>query len=342
MLRVADRDAAVAFWEGRGAQVISPDGPGAKFVGFGAYRDTEHFALELAQVSPDSTTKLVNSAVSYIGLSMLLPQQPSDAEDTDIPDDPLARFLAARAAKPWSMQDASGAVDALRGAEGLEVKSVASAPGIPTLPCPAPDPALDPTLLSTLTLTLTLTPSPSPSPPHPHPHPRLHSHSYPHSHPDPCPRPHPNPNPNPDPGDPLAQFSLRTSSVEMLAATASFYSDVLCMSEVGAPSETQRCFRYGALPGGALEGVPVTLVFRVEDGLVGDPASTQECFDHIAISCVDVDAASAHINGNEGGEAPLAPVILEPCDMFGTRIMGVSDPNGYKVYLVEEAGFRSG
>ena len=72
---------------------------------------------------------------------------------------------------------------------------------------------------------------------------------------------------------------------------------------------------------------------------------------------MDVDAASAEISG----ETPLAPVILPVSDMFGTRILGVEDPNGYvpartpvasphqpnhrfsryKVYFVEEAGFRN-
>ena len=28
--------------------------------------------------------------------------------------------------------------------------------------------------------------------------------------------------------------------------------------------------------------------------------------------------------------------------MFGTTIMGLEDPNGYKIYLVEEASFRAG
>ena len=35
-------------------------------------------------------------------------------------------------------------------------------------------------------------------------------------------------------------------------------------------------------------------------------------------------------------------MILEPCAMFGTKIMGLEDPNGYKIYLVEEASFRAG
>jgi predicted esterase len=66
-------------------------------------------------------------------------------------------------------------------------------------------------------------------------------------------------------------------------------------------------------------------------------AAGVECFDHLAICCSDIGAAFAHIV-----EGSLAPVILEPCDMFGTKIMGLEDPNGYKVYLVEEGSFRAG
>jgi hypothetical protein len=27
---------------------------------------------------------------------------------------------------------------------------------------------------------------------------------------------------------------------------------------------------------------------------------------------------------------------MDPCPMFGTQIMGLIDPNGYKVFLVEQ------
>ena len=58
------------------------------------------------------------------------------------------------------------------------------------------------------------------------------------------------------------------------------------MKEVGAPSETQRAFRYSPLPGGALVGVPATLVFRVEEGGATPSVDSVESFDHLAISCV--------------------------------------------------------
>jgi hypothetical protein len=33
-------------------------------------------------------------------------------------------------------------------------------------------------------------------------------------------------------------------------------------------------------------------------------------------------------------------VFLEPKPMFGTVVMGVKDPSGHRLFLVEEAGFR--
>ena len=280
MLRTANVSEAVAFWEGRGARVLSGSGkvtpsgrvgPGAAFVGYGAYRDTEHFALELSPL-PANAKSLGNTALQFVGVSMLLPSPPSnddDANDDDASandgdvDDPLARFLAQRSLKSWEVEDPD---------DLFRVRSVASAPG-----------------------------------------------------------------------DPFARFVLRSKSKAALLKTVDFYCDVLQMSQVGMASEEEKCFRYKPRPGGALVGVPTTLVFQVvaEDGdddeAAAADAAAVECFDHLAICCSDIGAAFDHISGGE-----LAPVILEPCAMFGTKIMGLEDPNGYKIYLVEEASFRAG
>ena len=101
------------------------------------------------------------------------------------------------------------------------------------------------------------------------------------------------------PGDPFARFVLRTASKERLVETAAFYCDVLRMSEVGMPSDEEKCFRYKPVPGGALVGVPTTLVFQVAAGAAMDGSSSSdggddeakgdgmeeaaavECFDHL-------------------------------------------------------------
>ena len=318
MLRSANVTRDIAFWKGRGARILSGGGKvgsGATFMGYGAYRDTEHFALELSPLPPPAKAKaasggggggddedgstiaadaatassLRNTALRFVGLSMLLPASPPDEDGAASGsageldrggaavglEDPLARFLAQRATKSYDMAGPGGL---------FRVRSVASAPG-----------------------------------------------------------------------DPFARFVLRTASKERLVETAAFYCDVLRMSEVGMPSDEEKCFRYKPVPGGALVGVPTTLVFQVADGAAMDGSSSSdggddeakgdgmeeaaavECFDHLAICCSDIGAAFDHIR-----EKDRAPVFLEPCEMFGTTIMGLEDPNGYKVYLVEEASFRAG
>lgn len=266
MVRVTDMGAAVDFWRGRGAQVISGGGKvgkGATFVGFGEYRDTEHFALELSPVAADRT--LGNSAVDYVGLSGLRPPASAGAGAGDDEDEDEAarfsRFMAAVTAAAAPARDPSGL---------LEVRSVPAAPG-----------------------------------------------------------------------DPFAHLCLRARSREDLEASTAFYCDALRMRQVGMASDQERTFRYAPLDGGAMAGVPTTLIFRLgaeeaAGGVAGESEEPLEVFDHLAICCRDVDAAFEHIRGQG-----IAPIILEPRDMFGTRIMGLEDPNGYKVYLVGEEGFRA-
>ena len=53
-----------------------------------------------------------------------------------------------------------------------------------------------------------------------------------------------------------------------------------------------------------------------------------------------VEAARRAISQSD--EVVDAAVFLEPTVMFGTAIFGLVDPNGHKLYLCEEAGFRAG
>jgi hypothetical protein len=96
MLRTCDVSSTVTFWKERGAKVLSPQiGKGSVFVGYGSYRDSEHFALEL---SP-SAEPLTNNLISFIGLSVVkddLPSVPVNEKSERESDDPLERFLAMR------------------------------------------------------------------------------------------------------------------------------------------------------------------------------------------------------------------------------------------------------
>jgi len=58
MLHVRDVNASIAFYEACGMRALSfaerPSGAAGSFVGYGEYRDAEHFALELSAPSPKS------------------------------------------------------------------------------------------------------------------------------------------------------------------------------------------------------------------------------------------------------------------------------------------------
>ena len=265
MLRVPSVERAVAFWEARGARRLTEPGKGSCFVGYGEHRDATFFALELSPAAEP----VANADIAYIGLSMLppgasLPSRTGEAEhgplENETPADRFAAFMLDRERRTPE----GGSVD------GIEVRSVASAPG-----------------------------------------------------------------------DPLARFAL---SVPDPDATARFYCDILGMREVFR-SEQEVCVRYvsddsegsktawGGL-GGPNGGVPTTLVLTKETAPGG---AGVEAFDHLAVGCADVEAAHAAV-----WEGNSAAVFLEPTPMFGTVVCGVKDPDGRKVYLVEEAGFRAG
>jgi len=136
MIRVpaAGMDSAVAFWEERGARVLSRAGKGSCFVGYGEYRDATFFALELAPVPGN----VVNNDVSYFGLSLLpagsrLPAATGGVEeDAAAPSDPGSRFAAfmedrKRRTPPGGMMPLA----CEKSSSNIEVRSVASAPGDP-------------------------------------------------------------------------------------------------------------------------------------------------------------------------------------------------------------------
>jgi len=133
------------------------------------------------------------------------------------------------------------------------------------------------------------------------------------------------------PGDSFARLCLKVdaSKDDIFARTTEFY-EMLGMEMVAA-DEKLICLRYTSTDDSIpRRGVATTLVFsKSSDELV-----MGNCFDHMAISTVNVDAAAIALR--ESLEAPEGVIFLEPTPMFGTRVMGLNDPNGYKVYLVEQ------
>ena len=120
------------------------------------------------------------------------------------------------------------------------------------------------------------------------------------------------------PGDFLARFSLKSKD---LTSTYNFYTSVLGM-EAKAQDEKMVCLRYDndCFP----NGVPTTLVFDIteEEIYMGD------CFDHLAITTkTSIDEIYGQCQ-NSGSK-----IFMNPTDMFGKKVMGLIDPNGYKVVI---------
>lgn len=120
------------------------------------------------------------------------------------------------------------------------------------------------------------------------------------------------------PGDFLSRFSLKSKDLE---STSTFYTSVLGMVAKAQDDEAV-CLRYDndCFPW----GIPTTLIFEVTT----DDLDMGDCFDHLVIS------TETSINEiNELVQKSGHNVYMEPTDMFGKRVMGVIDPNGYKVVI---------
>lgn len=118
------------------------------------------------------------------------------------------------------------------------------------------------------------------------------------------------------PGDYLARFSLKSND---LAATVEFYTTLLGM-DAKAQDDKMICLRYDndCFTG----GVPTTLVFdaTAEELELGD------CFDHLAIATkTDIEEIYERTKDSK--------VFMKPTEMFGKQVMGLIDPNGYKVVI---------
>lgn len=141
------------------------------------------------------------------------------------------------------------------------------------------------------------------------------------------------------PGDFLARFCLRCTNME---ATAKFYTIVLGM-ELAAMDENGKmmCLRYGTRKkdddkkddtSSSFYGVPTTLVFEP----VNKEESSLEignCFDHLVIKTnADMEKVWEQLQGlveNNGD----CTIFIKPTEMFGQKVIGLMDPDGYKIIL---------
>jgi catechol 2,3-dioxygenase-like lactoylglutathione lyase family enzyme len=118
------------------------------------------------------------------------------------------------------------------------------------------------------------------------------------------------------PGDFFARLALKSND---FVATNEFYTSVLGMDSRGQ-DEKMLCLRYDndCFSG----GIPTTLVFdaTTEELDVGD------CFDHLVV------ATKADINELHS-QMKAERIFMKPTEMFGKQVMGLFDPNGYKVVI---------
>ena len=127
--------------------------------------------------------------------------------------------------------------------------------------------------------------------------------------------------------DPISRIVLHSTDLD---ETSAFYTGVLGMKKL-AQSATELSLRYEktSAPGPC---VSTSLVFTlVEQELV-----IGNCFDHLAVMCKDVEEASKVLNESSAADA----VFMPPTNMFGSKLMGLKDPSGFSLYLVEEKGFK--
>lgn len=122
------------------------------------------------------------------------------------------------------------------------------------------------------------------------------------------------------PGDLFSRISLRSND---LTATTEFYSSLLGMTAAAA-DEQMVCLRFlKSQP----YGVSTTLVFEASN----DAVVRGNCFDHLVIATTaDIDEQYDRLN-RKGTTITIKPTI-----MFGKKVMGLRDPNGYKVIIASD------
>jgi len=86
------------------------------------------------------------------------------------------------------------------------------------------------------------------------------------------------------------------------------------------------CLRYNATNG--MKGVPTTIVFERS----ADEIDQGNCFDHLVIvTSLDINEQYKRIK-----KTHEAAIYLTPTEMFGKIVMGIEDPNQYKIILASE------
>lgn len=139
------------------------------------------------------------------------------------------------------------------------------------------------------------------------------------------------------PGDFFSRFCLCTTDIP---ATCQFYTEILGMDLAGADGKLL-CLRYPKKKNsdadagdddGASYGISTTLVFMPHE----EELNKGNCLDHFVIATnANMDDAYTQIKESleEQNLSESCPLFMKPTEMFGKKVIGVMDPNGYKVIL---------
>ena len=133
------------------------------------------------------------------------------------------------------------------------------------------------------------------------------------------------------PGDFLCRICLKSNDLEK---TQHFYEDLLGM-KLAAGDESQLCLRYNH-KGSSGYGVPTTIVFEGTN----EKLDHGTCLDHLAIeTTTSINQLFERFQSSSSGDKKEegVAVYLHPTEMFGKTVMGLRDPNGYKVVLAGPA-----
>eukprot|EP00977_Amphora_coffeiformis_P015577 scaffold4562_cov178-Amphora_coffeaeformis.AAC.6 len=140
------------------------------------------------------------------------------------------------------------------------------------------------------------------------------------------------------PGDYLCRLCLKSNNLEK---TQAFYELVLGM-ELAAGDDSQICLRY-AVPknksntDGDGYGVPITIVFEGTNEKLDFGTS----FDHLAVrtttSINELFERFQKAPTTSKDDVEAVTIYMNPVEMFGMTVMGLRDPNGYKVVLAGPA-----
>lgn len=109
------------------------------------------------------------------------------------------------------------------------------------------------------------------------------------------------------PGDPLARICLHCLDVD---DTAAFYTNTLGMEQV-AGDEKMVCLRF--------QSNSTTLVFESIDSAL----DIGTVFDHLVVGTDDLSTIQSE------------SIFMTPRPMFGATVMGLLDPNGYRIFVMQ-------